>query len=75
MADITVRNLDDGVRQGLKELAAGHGRSMEAEARAILTAAVLRGDLSRTWVARTRRLRGDELPLPRRSGSRTVDLT
>jgi plasmid stability protein len=75
MADITVRNLDDEVRQRLKELAAGNGRSMEAEARAILTSAAMHGDLARTWVARTRHLRGDDLPLPERSAPRAVDVT
>jgi antitoxin FitA len=37
---LTVRNLDDETRAGLKELGVEHGRSMEAEARAILADAV-----------------------------------
>ncbi|KNX39341.1 FitA-like ribbon-helix-helix domain-containing protein [Luteipulveratus halotolerans] len=37
MATITVRDLDDGVRDRLKVRAAEHGRSMEAEVRQILT--------------------------------------
>lgn len=40
MAVMTIRNLDEGVRDKLRVRAALHGRSMEAEARAILTAAV-----------------------------------
>ncbi|WP_205634588.1 FitA-like ribbon-helix-helix domain-containing protein [Mycolicibacter kumamotonensis] len=40
MAAISVRDLDDDVAARLKVRAAQHGRSMEAEARAILTAAV-----------------------------------
>ena len=40
MAVLTVRNLDDETRAGLKELGVSHGRSMEAEARAILAHAV-----------------------------------
>ncbi len=40
MAAITVRNLDDDVRDRLRLLAASHGHSMEAEVRSILTAAV-----------------------------------
>ena len=40
MATITVRNLDDDVQQRLKLRAAAHGRSMESEARAIISAAV-----------------------------------
>jgi plasmid stability protein len=37
---LTVRNLDPSVKAKLRELAARHGRSMESEARAILSAAV-----------------------------------
>jgi plasmid stability protein len=40
MAAISVRDLDDDVRERLRVRAAQNGRSMEAEARAILTAAV-----------------------------------
>ncbi len=37
---LTIRNLDEPVKQKLRMQAASHGRSMEAEARAILTLAV-----------------------------------
>lgn len=40
MAVMTIRNLDDEVRDKLRVRAAQHGRSMEAEVRAILTDAV-----------------------------------
>jgi plasmid stability protein len=40
MAQIVIRNLDEAVKQGLHIRARRHGRSMEAEARAILAAAV-----------------------------------
>lgn len=40
MTILTVRNLKPEVHQRLREQAAAHGRSMEAEARAILEAAV-----------------------------------
>ncbi len=40
MAVMTIRNLDEEVRDKLRVRAALHGRSMEAEARAILTSAV-----------------------------------
>lgn len=40
MAVMTIRNLDDDVRDRLRVRAAEHGRSMEAEIRAILTEAV-----------------------------------
>ena len=40
MAALSIRNLDDSVKQRLQSRAARHGWSMEAEARAILTEAV-----------------------------------
>lgn len=40
MAAITVRNLPEETHRALKARAAAHGRSTEAEVRAILTAAV-----------------------------------
>lgn len=40
MAAISVRDLDDDVKDRLRIRAARHGRSMEAEVRAILTEAV-----------------------------------
>ena len=40
MATLTIRNLDAVVKQRLRLLAARHGRSMEAEARSILSGAV-----------------------------------
>lgn len=40
MSTLTVRNLDPEVAEALKALGAAHGRSMEAEARMILAAAV-----------------------------------
>jgi antitoxin FitA len=40
MANLTVRNLDDGLVQALKERAAAHGRSAEAEHREILARAL-----------------------------------
>ena len=39
MASITVRDLDQAVKKQIKTLAVSHGRSMEAEARDILTRA------------------------------------
>lgn len=40
MAAVTVRNLDDHVKERLRRRAAAHGRSMESEIRAILVEAV-----------------------------------
>lgn len=44
MAAISVRDLDEDVAARLKMRAARHGRSMEAEVRAILTEAVSAGE-------------------------------
>jgi antitoxin FitA len=44
MAQILVRNLDDGVRDRLRRRAASKGRSMEEEVREILAAAVANED-------------------------------
>ncbi|NBB79684.1 MAG: plasmid stabilization protein [Verrucomicrobia bacterium] len=40
MATVTIRNLDEDVKRSLRMQAAARGCSMEAEARAILAAAV-----------------------------------
>lgn len=37
MASITIRNLDNNLKSQLRQRAARHGRSMEAEARSILS--------------------------------------
>ena len=55
MASITIRNLDDDVKTRLRKRAAGHGRSMEEEARLILAYAVER---RRTKPPRVRELVG-----------------
>lgn len=71
MAAVSIRDLDDTVREKLRVRAARHGRSMEAEMRAILTAAVrddeARGGLFPALVDRFARLGGAELELPRRA--------
>lgn len=71
MANISVRNLNDGVAAQIKVRAAQNGRSMEAEARAILTAAVTDQDdetniaLALYEVAQS--LGGFDLDLPKRT--------
>ena len=40
MASMTIRNLDDDIKQRLRVQAAEHGRSMEEEARVILRTAL-----------------------------------
>lgn len=42
---LTIRNLAEPVKQKLRMQAASHGRSMEAEAREILTQAVTMGSV------------------------------
>jgi plasmid stability protein len=74
MAVITVRNLDDDVQRRLKQRAAAHNQSMEAEARAILSAAVTGGDFAHAWVMATSKFRGDDIELPTRSRGRDLDL-
>ena len=74
MGTITVRNLDDAVQQRLRERAAAHGRSMEAEARAILTSAVGRADFVRDWLDIAVEYGGVELSEPSRNAPRQVDL-
>jgi len=51
MPVLNIRALPDDVHQGLRLRAARHGRSMEAEARAILAAAVL--DDGERWDVRS----------------------
>ena len=75
MATITVRNLDEDVQHRLKERAAKNHRSMEAEARAILSEAVrVQVDTFMSdWIVAVEPYRG-ELDLPDRSAPREVDL-
>ena len=54
MASITIRNLDDDIKQRLRVRAAGHGRSMEEEARDILRRAVADADPPRDLAAAIR---------------------
>lgn len=72
MAAISVRDLDDEVAARLKVLAAQHGRSIEAEARAILTAAVAAAEDERPNLAQAVQERfvtvgGVDLDIPLRS--------
>ena len=80
MAAVSIRNLDDTVRERLRVRAAAHGRSMEAEMRAILVEAVREpsddGDLLEALAARFGELGGVDLDLPPRSAApRAVDFT
>ena len=80
MAAISIRDLDDQVRDRLRMRAAANGRSMEAEARAILTDAVRPPEESRgllaTLLDRMAAIGGVDLELPERAtAARAADLT
>ena len=71
MAALSIRGLDDEVRQRLRIRAAQHGRSMEAEIRAILIEAVQQpadsASLFSALLDRFGELGGVELELPVRA--------
>ncbi len=73
MASITIRNLDDAVKERLRVRAAMHGRSMEEEVRLILRNAV-DGMSGRRFWEKSRVLfskdNGVELDLPTRDQDR-----
>lgn len=80
MAAVSVRDLDDSVRERLRVRAAQHGRSMEAEIRAILTEAVSPAadaeGLGQALLTRFSDLGGVELqPPPRTDAPRAADLS
>lgn len=70
MAALSIRNLDDRVRERLRVRAGRHGRSMEAEIRAILEEAVRdpkeSDDLFSTILDRFAEVGGIDLDLPPR---------
>ncbi len=79
MAALSIRDLDDSVKDKLRLRAARHGRSMEAEIRAILTTAVAedapRADLFGALTERFQRLGGVDLDIPaRNTPPRAADL-
>jgi len=73
MASLTIRNIEDGVKERLRVRAATHGHSMEEEARAILKRAVGGVSGADLWEM-SRRLfdgvHGVDLELPARDGDR-----
>lgn len=69
MASITIRNLDNGLKAQLRIRAARHGRSMEAEARVILSETLNSPPAENLAVAIHRRfgsLGVESLPIPPR---------
>ena len=73
MAAVSIRNLDEDTKRRLRIRAAQHGRSMEAEIRAILQEAVSEpersGGLFTTLMERFGAIGGVDLDLPPRSTS------
>lgn len=74
MASITIRKLDDSVKAKLRIQAARHGRSMEEEARSLITAALAkkskRPNLAELIRKRMEPLGGVELEIPPREPMR-----
>lgn len=71
MAAVSVRDLDDDIKERLRIRAAGNGRSMEAEIRAILVTAVNESKPSEGLLSalmdRFSALKGVDLDLPPRT--------
>lgn len=75
MASMTIRNLDDGLKQKLRVRAAEHGVSMEEEARQILRSALTApnespSNLGSRIRGRFAALGGVDLDLPEREAMR-----
>ncbi len=69
VATLTIRDLDDELRDRLRQRAAANGRSMEAETREILRSVLTRTPSARLGTAIAERFAGldaDEIPIPDR---------
>lgn len=75
MASLTIRNLDISLKSQLRQRAALHGRSMEAEARIILAQSLNapsgEQNLAAAIQARFKPLELETLPIPARQPVRT----
>jgi plasmid stability protein len=79
MSSITVRNLDESVKAGLRLRAARHGCSVEQEVRQILRQVVAPEDAEDiSFAERVNRrfvgLKADGLPIPARKPARLPDM-
>lgn len=76
MASIVIRGLDESVKEQLAAQAREHGRSMEAEAREILTRATRRPHVGLALFRAVREVGGvEDLPVPDRADvARAADL-
>ena len=75
MASIIIRGLEDWVKEQLAAQAKHHGRSMEAEAREILTRAACRPHIGLALMQAAQQAEGvDDLTVPERNDiARAVD--
>lgn len=79
MSSITVRNLDESIKTGLRLRAARHGCSVEQEVRQILRQVVMPEQADESSFAerinrRFAGLKADDLPIPARRPARLPDL-
>lgn len=76
MASIVIRGLDESVKEQLAAQAREHGRSMEAEARDILTKATRRPHVGLALLRAVQEVGGiEDLPVPGRADvARVADL-
>jgi len=74
MASLTIRNIDNNLKAQLRQRAARHGRSMEAEVRSILTQTLIAPadelNLAAAIHRRFESLDVDSLPIPPRQAIR-----
>ena len=74
MTSLTIRNIDDALKSSLRMQAARHGHSMEQEVREILRRAVQPASTNTDFAQRIQKrfagLGVEELPIPKRRGSR-----
>ncbi len=79
MANLTIRNFDDGLKSLLRQQAARHGCSMEQEVRNILSQAihptVTGSDFAKRINERFARLKVNDLPIPTRRVARLPSLS
>ncbi len=75
MATLTIRNLEDDVRDKLRVRAAQHGRSMKDEVRVILRGVVSQRSSREVWQRSRELFSGDDgivLSLPDRADDRPI---
>jgi len=74
VATLIVRDIDEMTKAALRQRAARNGRSTEAEVRSILKESVKARSWVSVWLEQAASLRGDELPVPKRTAARNLSL-